>query len=62
MNITMRLTLDGMIRALRWHGHVLRESYSGPLKDTGPIDREGRWEHVMQARDKREAKDEFRRE
>lgn len=39
MNVTMRLTFDGMVRALRWRAHALAEGEGGMYADPGREDR-----------------------
>lgn len=42
MNVAVRLTLDGMIRALRWQAHRMADEvehrYGGERVDPGPSD------------------------
>lgn len=39
MNVTMKLTLDGLKRALRWKAHELAESAEQGYRDVGPAEK-----------------------
>jgi len=60
MNVTVKLTLDGMIRAMRWNAHMLAEDGARGYAATDRPDETAR--QAGERRGRRETEDDIGRE
>lgn len=60
MNVTVKLTLDGMVRALRWNAHMLAEDAARGYAATARPDETA--QQVEERRGRRETEDDIGRE